>query len=89
MRATIQARLSAKRFSGRRSRRQFKQTTVLVLLDGTAGYATSFLEEAFGGLARIVGKSGVSEKVTVSSDEEPYLLEEVRLSVAESEREIK
>lgn len=45
-------------FSGQRFREQLlarelaKAKTVIVELDGTAGYGSSFLEEAFGGLVR-------------------------------------
>ena len=45
--------------------------TLLVDLDGTAGYATSFLEEAFGGLARAVPIEQVLSTVVIKSDEEP------------------
>ena len=46
-------------FSGQRFREQLlvpalsKNKVVTVELDGTAGYGSSFLEEAFGGLARL------------------------------------
>jgi len=51
--------------------------TVLIDFDGTYGYPTSFLEEAFGGLARILGKEAVLKKLKFKSDEEPSLIEEV------------
>lgn len=47
-------------------------------LDGTDGYATSFLDEAFGGLARKYGKNIVLQKLKFISDEEPYLIEEIK-----------
>jgi len=50
---------------------------LVVDLDGTAGYATSFLDEAFGGLARQFGASVVRSTLVVESDEDPDLLEEV------------
>lgn len=46
-------------------------------LDGTDGYATSFLDEAFGGLARKYGKANVLKKVKFISEEEPYLIDEI------------
>src|SRR5437868_4281697 len=46
-------------------------------LDGGYGYATSFLEEAFGGLARIYNPSDVLRMLTFKSDEEPYLIEDI------------
>jgi hypothetical protein len=47
-------------------------------LDGTAGYGSSFLEEAFGGLARIFPQNEVQETLTFKSDEEIYLIEEIQ-----------
>jgi hypothetical protein len=47
-------------------------------LDGTAGYATSFLEAAFGGLAREFGKDTVLDCLKFKSDEEPYLIDEIK-----------
>lgn len=46
-------------------------------LDGTDGFATSFLDEAFGGLARKYGKKNVLNTIKFISDEEPYLIDEV------------
>lgn len=48
-------------------------------LDGTAGYGTSFLEEAFGGLIR-KGHflySSISNLIIIITDEEPYLKEDI------------
>lgn len=50
---------------------------LLVDLDGGYGYATSFLEEAFGGLARILGVGPVLDTLAFKSDEEPYWAEDV------------
>ena len=47
-----------------------------VNLDGTAGYLTSFLEEAFGGLQRDYRKKGIRcnilDIITIVSNEEPH-----------------
>ena len=51
---------------------------IIVNLDNTAGYATSFLDEAFGGLARKYGKDIVLNKIEFISIEEPYLIEEIK-----------
>lgn len=53
--------------------------TLVVHLDGTAGYGTSFLEEAFGGLIREDGHSLTELRATleVISNEEPYLLDDI------------
>src|SRR4051812_47990833 len=47
-------------------------------LDGTAGYMTSFLEEAFGGLARVYGAAQVLQHLgEIVTDEEPYLKDDI------------
>jgi len=47
-------------------------------LDGGYGYAPSFLEEAFGGLARIYGASQVEETIGhIKSDDEPGLVDDI------------
>ncbi len=51
---------------------------VVVNLDGTRGYATSFLEEVFGGLSRKYGPAIVSEHVQIISVAEPYLIEDIK-----------
>jgi hypothetical protein len=51
---------------------------IIVNLDGTEGYATSFLEESFGGLARLKGIDLVLKKIKFISEEEPDLIEEIK-----------
>jgi hypothetical protein len=51
---------------------------ITIILDGTYGYSTSFLEEAFGGLARLYGKNEVLERLEFVSEEEPLLIEEIQ-----------
>lgn len=48
-----------------------------VILDGGYGYATSFLEEAFGGLARETKNEKVKE-IIIISDEEPQLVRKIK-----------
>jgi hypothetical protein len=50
---------------------------IKILLDGTEGYATSFLEESFGGLSRIFGKEDVLKKISFTSLEDPTLIDEI------------
>lgn len=52
---------------------------LLINLDGTAGYGTSFLEEAFGGLIRVdkYKLDTLLEHIEIYSEEEPYLIEDV------------
>jgi len=56
-------------------------------LDGvTFGYPTSFLEEAFGGLARLVGIEIVLEGLVFRSVQEPSLPEEIRQYIRDAEK---
>lgn len=48
-----------------------------IILDGTAGFATSFLEGAFGELARRSSQKEVKGTIEFISEEEPYLLDEI------------
>ena len=50
---------------------------LVVDLDGTAGYASSFLEESFGGLARIFPIDEVLATVRITSDTRPWYVGEV------------
>lgn len=50
---------------------------IIVNLDGTIGYGTSWLEEVFGGLARIYGSEKVKNKLIFISEEEPYLIDDI------------
>ncbi len=52
--------------------------SLLINLDGAYGYPTSFLEEAFGGLARIFGSEKVLKKLEFKSNEEPSLIDEIK-----------
>lgn len=54
---------------------------VQIDLDGAAGYATSFLEEAFGGLIRENGfrLADIKKYLKLISKEEPYLIDDIRL----------
>jgi|ERR1035437_3525473 hypothetical protein len=58
-------------------RNLFKQTKeqgnkLIIDLDGTKGYATSFLEEIFGGLAREFGASNVLSHMEIKSTRPRY-----------------
>ena len=60
-----------------------KDEKLLVNLDGGYGYATSFLEEAFGGLARYYKNdknkiNKILHIITFKSDDEPSLIEDIR-----------
>ena len=61
-----------------------EEFSILVDLDGTEGYATSFLEEAFGGLARKYGADKVLEHLEFKSEDEPLLIDEIKLYIREA-----
>lgn len=55
-----------------------KQHVKLVVnLDQTIGYGTSWLEEVFGGLARDSDKEKVKKTLEFISNEEPYLIDDI------------
>lgn len=51
---------------------------ITVNLDGGYGYATSFLEESFGGLARIYGVQQVLNKLIIISEDDLSLIENIQ-----------
>ena len=57
---------------------------LLVDLDNVAGYPTSFLEEAFGGLAREFGPSPVEATLVLSCYDEPYISDEIKRYIREA-----
>jgi hypothetical protein len=54
-----------------------KKVKLIVDLDGTIGYGTSWLEEVFGGLSRENGKEIVLKHIEFKSEEEPYLINDI------------
>ena len=73
-------------FSGEEFREKFLEkhfedssdnTKIEIILDGTEGFATSFLEEAFGGLARKYTSERCLKKLKFISDEDDLLIEEI------------
>ncbi len=50
---------------------------IIVNLDGTKGYPSSFLEEAFGGLARILGSERVRARIIFQTKEFDYLMPKI------------
>jgi hypothetical protein len=57
---------------------------IIINLDGTLGYGTSFLEEVFGGLQRKYSKEDVMEYIEIISKEEPYLIDDIKQYVKEA-----
>ncbi|WP_433693995.1 STAS-like domain-containing protein [Herbaspirillum seropedicae] len=72
-------------YNGQRFRDEFlvpalqNSEHVLVDMDGTDGYGSSFLEEAFGGLVRVRGftAADLRSKLSLKSDEDLSFIEEV------------
>ena len=56
------------------------QQDILIDLDATEGYGSSFLEEAFGGLIRKHGfdLSDLTKRLSFKSEEDPTLIEEIQ-----------
>ncbi len=53
------------------------ESEIIITLDGTYGYGTSFLEEAFGGLARKFGKDICIKRLRFISNDDPLLNDEI------------
>ena len=51
---------------------------IVIIMDGTEGYATSFLEEAFGGLARKYGNERCLKRLEFVSEEDRLLIDEIK-----------
>ena len=64
-----------------------RKESLLIDLDGTAGYGTSFLEESFGGLIREEGfrLAQLKETIRYKSDDEPELIEEIEAYMSSAE----
>lgn len=66
-----------------------KGETLTIDLDGTAGVPLSFLDEVFGGLVRKYGVTYATflVRVTLVSDEQPYLISDVHEMIREAEED--
>lgn len=66
-----------------------KDGQVKIILDGTMGYGSSFLEEAFGGLVRLKrwSLSDLTQKIQFVSQEDPYLIDEIYGYMRDANRE--
>jgi len=63
-----------------------KNVKLQVVLDGTAGLGTSFLEEAFGGLIRIdnISYSDIQSTLELVSEEDEDYIEEINQYIKEA-----
>lgn len=61
---------------------------VFIDLDGTSGYGSSFLDEAFGGLVRESGfnPTDIINRIEIKSDDDPALIEDILNSIREARR---
>ena len=84
-------------FSGEEFREKFLEKNIeddsikkiIVDFDGTAGFATSFLEEAFGGLVRKYGYENVCSKLEFVSIEDDVILRDVEQYMKEADTDLK
>ena len=60
--------------------------TICIDLDGTYGYPPSFLEEAFGGLARKFPKEDVLERFEFKSEDQPSIIGLIKRIVSDEMR---
>ncbi len=82
-------------FNGQRFREAFlvpalaQNSRVCVDFDGTEGYGSSFLEEAFGGLVRRAGfkVEELRERLEIRSTEDPSVVDEIWGYVADAKPE--
>lgn len=55
-----------------------RQEIITIVLDGVIGYPASFLEEAFGGLARKFGAGVCFARLRFESKEDPLVVEQIK-----------
>lgn len=60
---------------------------IVIELDGGYGYATSFLEEAFGGLARCFDSKEILSIISLISNDEPALIEDISEYIKNAKKE--
>ncbi len=81
---------SGQEFYERILRHAFKEalddnSKLTIDLDGTEGYATSFLDEAFMRLTKEFGKENVLTHIEIISSEEPDWIEEIKSYIEDVE----
>lgn len=57
---------------------------IRIILDGVMGFPISFLEEAFGGLARKFGIKRCLGKISFVSNEDPLLIDKIQRYIEKS-----
>ena len=61
---------------------------IKIILDGTEGYATSFLEESFGGLVRKFPDADVLSKLEFVSEEDDSLIDEIEEYIRDAKSQL-
>lgn len=64
-----------------------KGLKLIVNLDGTIGYGTSWLEEVFGGLVRKFNQEKVESTLEFISEEEPYLIDDIKHYIKDARKD--
>lgn len=63
-----------------------KKEKILVDLDDCYGFPISFLEEAFGGLARKYPKDNIISIIEIKSEDQPSLIEKIKQYIKEANK---
>ena len=66
--------------------KDIKNALLLVDLDNVEGYATSFLEAAFGGLARIYLREEIMDHLRFKCNDEPLLEREIKQYIQDARK---
>lgn len=78
---------SGEKFMRQLIRALAENETIVVDLDGTRGYGSSFLDEAFGGLIREghMTRADVLRRIDIRSDEDPSYREEALQGISKAQ----
>ena len=69
-----------------RNKQPAEYPDVKIELNGLLGYPASFLEEAFGGIARIIGKEEAAKHFIYHCDEVPEIVDKIKTYVENADR---
>lgn len=58
------------------------KSRLVVDLDGCMGYPSSFLDESFGGLAKLFEKENILDSITLISKDQPDLIDDIKGYIA-------
>ncbi len=63
-----------------------KDEIINIYLDGTLAFATSFLEEVFGGLVRAFGLKNVRKRLRIISNQRPFYIDDINEYMEEADQ---